>query len=331
MQKKARLAWTHKNHEQCLDNLISISRKIKGDFDLKIKMCHEMPPDEIGKQLDVIREKFTQEIANMSASMKIDQLALLTQKIHDENKSLQVSLHVILSNVAVGGTSPSAAAPTTTPCVTVAATVPSPPVSTINKIPPSNVFSIMMQTSKGGINEKGGAFVTISGIMLELYDAGKLHLLQTQHISTFINHVNTNAIKNEKYKLARALDLVDCLWTGEEHHQVISGKQKKAQRGQITEIFKKIDERAIQANACIRRCEKIDPRINAYWQGLGNCLSKQTVFDGQKYPNFFNLYHWIPDWHVWRDKEHMEKIPKAYLKLNDVEKKDNEHFSAYLA
>jgi hypothetical protein len=48
MQKKARLAWTHKNHEQCLDNLISILRKIKGDFDVKIKMCHEMPPDEIG-------------------------------------------------------------------------------------------------------------------------------------------------------------------------------------------------------------------------------------------------------------------------------------------
>jgi hypothetical protein len=87
---------------------------------------------------------------------------------------------MILSNVAVGSTSPSAAAAaatTTTPCVTVAATVPSPPVSPINKIPPSNVFSIMMQTSKGGINEKGGAFVTIGGIMLELYDAGKLHLL----------------------------------------------------------------------------------------------------------------------------------------------------------
>jgi hypothetical protein len=70
--------------------LISISRKIKGDFDVKIKMCHEMPPDEIGKQLDVICEKFTQEIANMSAqiaqtSMKIDQLALLAQKIHEEN------------------------------------------------------------------------------------------------------------------------------------------------------------------------------------------------------------------------------------------------------
>ena len=64
---------------------------------------------------------------------------------------------------------------------------------------------------------------------------------------------------------------------------------------------------------------------------LQSLLSKQTVFEGQKYPNFLNLYHWIPDWHVWRDKEHMEKIPKAYLKLNDVEKKDNEHFSAYLA
>jgi len=173
--------------------------------------------------------------------------------------------------------------------------------------------------------------VTIGGIMLELYDAGKLHLLQTQQISTLINHVNTNTIKKEKYKLARALDLVDCLWTGEERHQVISGKQNMAQRGQITEIFKKIDECAIQANAYIIRCEKIDPWINAYWQGLGNCLSKQTVFGGQKYPNFFNLYHWIPDWHVWRDKEHMEKIPKAYLKLNDVEKKDNEYFSAYLA
>ncbi len=118
---------------------------------MKIKMCHEMPPDEIGKQLDVICEKFTQEIANMSAqiaqtSMKIDQLALLAQKIHEENKSLQVLFHMILSNVAVGSTSPSAAAAaatTTTPCVTVAATVPSPPVSPINKIPPSNVFSLM--------------------------------------------------------------------------------------------------------------------------------------------------------------------------------------------
>ncbi len=129
-------------------------------------------------------------------SMKIDVLELLTQKIHEENKSLQVLLHMILSNVAVGGTSPCATVTTTTPCVTVAATALSPPVTSINKIPRSNVFSLIMQTSNGGIDEKGGAFVTIGGIiMLELYDAGKLHLLQTQKISILMNHVNTNTIK----------------------------------------------------------------------------------------------------------------------------------------
>ncbi len=79
--------------------------------------------------------------------MNIDQLKLLARKIQEENKSLQVFLHMILSNVAVGGTSPCVAAATTTPCVTVAATAPSPSVTPINKMPPSNVFSVMMRTS----------------------------------------------------------------------------------------------------------------------------------------------------------------------------------------
>jgi hypothetical protein len=48
MQKKTDSHGYIKTNEQCLENLISMSRRIKGDFDLKIKMCHEMPIDEIG-------------------------------------------------------------------------------------------------------------------------------------------------------------------------------------------------------------------------------------------------------------------------------------------
>jgi hypothetical protein len=76
--------------------------------------------------------------------MKIDQLVHPKRKIHDENKSLQG----------------------TAPCIAVAATAISSTPTTINKMPPLELISFMTHTSKGGVNEEGGAFVTIDGTMI---------------------------------------------------------------------------------------------------------------------------------------------------------------------